>query len=322
MRNLRRWKIFATSALFTLLAVIVIGSVLYAVNGKFGSEAREAAGQQEIGSWMGESIPDEGQQTAEADPAPSLAVSPAPGDEQKASQETLVPGSQEITGESENNSLDPTEPEEETGEPEEPTPTPFVCPKPEGLTWPDSALEDDRIIIVLDAGHGGVDTGTIKKDKTVYEKDINLSIVKKMQPLMEDRGVTVILTRDEDEFVSLEDRAKICNAHFTDVFVSIHVNSYESSKIGGLECYYYGESKACKALAEDVVSHLKTQKDIPMRGLREQEYYVLRHTACPAILVETGYLTNQKDASNLLSDEFQDKLAQALVDGILNPLGY
>ena len=309
MRNAgraRRWKIFATSAVTTLLAVVVLGGVIYAVNdGYFGTETKETAGKQESAPWMGESITDESWQTADADPKPSPAVSPAPKEDQEASQETLVSASQEGTGES-----------------EEPTPTPFVCPKPEGLTWPDSALEDDRIIIVLDAGHGGIDTGTMKKDKSVYEKDINLSIVNKMKPLLEDRGVTVILTRDEDEFVSLEERAKISNAHFTDVFVSIHVNSYESSKIGGLECYYYGESKACKALAEDVVSHLKKQTDIPMRGLREQEYYVLRHTACPAILVETGYLTNQKDAANLLNDEFQDKLAQALVDGILNPLGY
>lgn len=134
MRNskrARRWKIFATSVVVTLLAVAVLGGVFYFVNGGyFGTEARETAGKQESNPWMGESIPDESLQNADADPKPAMTASPAPEGDREAIQETLASASQEDGGENKNISQESTEPGEETreeaGGAEEPTPTPFV----------------------------------------------------------------------------------------------------------------------------------------------------------------------------------------------------
>lgn len=203
-----------------------------------------------------------------------------------------------------------------------PTATPFVCPKPAGLTWPGSALEDGQVVVMLDAGHGGHDSGTMTKDKKVYEKTINLNVAQKMKSLLEEKGITVLMTRDQDTFVSLEDRAEYCNSRAADLFVSIHVNSYDkSSRIGGLECYYYPGSVPCSTLAQDVVNYLSRNTTIPTRGVKSQDYYVLKGTACTAILVEMGYITNPTDAANLLSEEFLDNMAQSLTDAIVSSLG-
>lgn len=204
----------------------------------------------------------------------------------------------------------------------EPTATPYVFPKPPTLSWPSSIYDDDQILMVLDAGHGGTDSGTLSKDKKTYEKDINLSLVLKMKPLLEEKGITVVLTRSQDVFVSLEDRVALANGMATDVFVSIHVNSYDkSSNVRGLECYYYPGSVPCSTLAGDVVSHLKNNTSIKVRGVREGKYHVLADTSCTAILVETGYITNSTDLANLTSDSYQDTLAQSLVDAITKSMG-
>lgn len=203
-----------------------------------------------------------------------------------------------------------------------PTPTPFVSLRPAGLSWPSSAYDDGQIVIMLDAGHGGHDVGTMTKDKSVYEKDLNLDMVLKMKPLLEDRGVTVVLTRDSDNFVSLDDRANYCNELDTDAFVSIHVNSYDkSAKIGGLEVYFCPGSVPCSKLAGDLVAYAKNQ-GIVTNGVKSDEYFVLKHTDCTAVLVETGYITNVADRENLLNEEYRAGLAQILVDGILSSLGY
>lgn len=203
-----------------------------------------------------------------------------------------------------------------------PTATPYVFPKSPALSWPSSIYDDDQILLVLDAGHGGTDSGTLSKDKKTYEKDINLALVLKMKPLLEEKGITVVLSRSEDTFVSLEDRVALANGMATDLFVSIHVNSYDkSSKVSGLECYYYPGSVPCSTLAGDVVSHLKNNTSIKVRGVREGKYHVLADTSCTAILVETGYITNASDLANLTSDSYQDTLAQSLVDAITKSMG-
>lgn len=308
MKKRKNKDAFFAICAVALLAAGVFGIAVFTSEGGFSSRAQEVAGQTDPYLWIGEEMSGENMQASADTPEDGLIGMPI-------SEPTPEPAA--------------TTPPEESSQPEvtdvpdEPGPTPFVCPKPADLTWPGSALEDGKVVVVLDPGHGGNDCGTVAKGKKVYEKDITLSIVKKMKPLLEDQGITVLLTREEDVYVGLEDRADYCNDANADAFVSIHVNSYDkSTKVGGLECYYYGESGACKTLAEDVVRYLEDNTDIPLRGVRSNDYKVLTHTACTAILVETGYITSPTDLDNLTSDKFQDKLAQGLVDAILTSLGY
>lgn len=172
------------------------------------------------------------------------------------------------------------------------------------------------IKIVLDPGHGGSDGGTSSGE--VVEEDINLSVVLKLKPLLEEKGVEVVLTRDSDETVSLSDRAAIANRADADLFVSIHCNYYEDDdSVNGLECYYYDGSKEGKALAEGIISQLEESGEIETRNAKESNFYVLRKTNVPAVLVEIGYLSNTQECRRLASAEYQETLAEELADSIL-----
>lgn len=180
----------------------------------------------------------------------------------------------------------------------------------------DNADEQNGIVVVLDAGHGGKDNGTAYDD--ILEKDINLAVVRKVEALLEENGVEVILTRDSDVFISLSGRVEISNEAEADLFISIHCNYYEKdSQIQGLECYYYEAGTVGKQYADAIFSSIEDRGIIAVRTAKEGDYYVLRNTAAPAVLVEIGYLSNTQERTNLTSDAYQEKLAQELTAGIL-----
>lgn len=173
--------------------------------------------------------------------------------------------------------------------------------------------------IILDAGHGGNDSGTI--EQSAVEKDINLSIVLKMKQLLESKNIWVILTRDKDIYMELEDRAQVTKEQEADLFLSIHCNYYEDdSSIRGLECYYSEDSAEGKYYAEKLIENLAEKGTILSRNAKPAEYHVLKNASIPSVLVETGYLSNSKDRKDLASQEYQDKLAAELVEGILKGL--
>ena len=179
--------------------------------------------------------------------------------------------------------------------------------------------EEERWTVVLDAGHGGKDVGT--EAGKVYEKNINLSVVKLMQEILEEKGVNVVMTRDTDVFLQLQERVDIANEEEPDLFVSIHCNSYEDdSSIKGLECYYPEGSELGEEYARYLMEVVKQCKDIASRSYREETYYVTEHTEAPAILVEMGFMTNASECKKLNSASYQQTLAEELSDGILHGL--
>ena len=180
---------------------------------------------------------------------------------------------------------------------------------------PATPIISEEITVVLDAGHGGIQSGC--EFDGVLEKDITLSIVLLLQEKLESEGVTVILTRDDDEDVSLSRRSEIANSVGADYFVSIHCNSYEyDSSVKGFECYYYQSNKS-KNLA-DAITLSADKHLISTRKVKEENYAVLRDTEIPAVLIETGFMTNAQERTQLVSLEYQELLAEAIADGILN----
>ncbi len=174
-------------------------------------------------------------------------------------------------------------------------------------------------VVVLDAGHGGKDNGTAYGD--ILEKDINLSVVLKVKALLQEKGVQVILTRDSDEFITLSGRAEVANQADADLFVSIHCNFYEDdSAIRGLECYYYQDGVEGKQYADAIFDSIEESGTITVRDTRSGDFYVLRNTSSPAVLIEIGYLSNDQERKNLTSDAYQDKLAEELAEGIRSGL--
>lgn len=179
--------------------------------------------------------------------------------------------------------------------------------------------EEKPLCVVLDAGHGGIDGGTYHND--VLEKDINLAITMYIAEALETQDLEIILTRSEDEYLSLEDRAYISNREEADLFVSIHCNYYEGKEsVSGIECYYYPKSKDGKQCAEIVNGILKEEHSFNVRSPKTDDLYVLEHTDMTAILVEVGYISDKKDRQNLTRKENQMLLAKKLAEGIVASL--
>ena len=179
--------------------------------------------------------------------------------------------------------------------------------------------EQEKYTVVLDAGHGGEDGGTV--EQTATEKEINLAVVLKMRELLENQGICVVLTREQDIFIKLEERVRVANGEKADLFVSIHCNYYEKdSSIYGLECYYCKGAEDGKYYAERILDTIEKSGEIVSRNAKPSGYYILKNTTVPAVLVETGYLSNYNERKQLISGEYQGKLAQELVEGIVEGL--
>lgn len=179
--------------------------------------------------------------------------------------------------------------------------------------------EQEKYTVVLDAGHGGEDGGTV--EQTATEKEINLAVVLKMRELLENQGICVVLTREQDIFIKLEERVRAANGEKADLFVSIHCNYYEKdSSIYGLECYYCKGAEDGKYYAERILDTIEKSGEIVSRNAKPSSYYILKNTTVPAVLVETGYLSNYNERNQLISGEYQGKLAQELVEGIVEGL--
>lgn len=178
--------------------------------------------------------------------------------------------------------------------------------------------------VILDAGHGGWDpgkTGTAGAD----EKTLNLEIVKRLQAYLELNGAEVILTRDADEALGggkREDmavRKSIANESGGDILVSIHQNAFPSARAKGAQVFYHKSSEKGKQLAEILQESLRARLDgeNARQAKENANYYILRTTAIPAVIVECGFLSNREEERLLNDAGYQEKLAWAIYCGIL-----
>ena len=186
------------------------------------------------------------------------------------------------------------------------------------------AMPLSKKIIVLDAGHGGKDPGMVQGK--VEEKHINLSIAQKLQTFLEQAGATVIITRLDDCQLSssksgdMHARRVIANSSHGDIFVSIHQNSFGKSGVHGAQVFYFNKSDNSEKLATLIQARLKGFAD-PSNKFKAKpntNYFVLKQTVMPAVLVECGFLTNYNERQKLLSDAYQEKIAWGIYLGIVD----
>ena len=192
--------------------------------------------------------------------------------------------------------------------------------------------------IVLDAGHGGIDSGTSSDDKTIFEKDINLAITLKLKELIESSGALVILTRDDDSSLyeesenkttrqkyneNLKNRKKIVDESNADMFISIHLNYFTQSKYYGAQTFYPEGDTDGKALANCIQDELKRVVDNDNdRVIKPRnDLYLLKDCKIPSALIECGFLSNEKEAKLLNDEEYQEKIAWAIYAGIQKYFG-
>lgn len=179
--------------------------------------------------------------------------------------------------------------------------------------------------IVIDSGHGGKDGGTIVDG--VYEKDINLKIALKLRDELIKNGVNVIMTRDGDYDLSspsatrrkksdFDNRIKLINNSQADLYISIHMNYLSDSRYYGAQVFYTKENEIlAHVMQESLVSCL----DSPMKDkLLSNTIYMYKKLNVPGILIECGFLSNSKERSLLKSDDYQDKVVDAIIKGLLS----
>ena len=202
-----------------------------------------------------------------------------------------------------------------------------------GFLWQEKDFEAnpsvDKRIVVVDPGHGGVDPGKVGNNNVV-EKDVNLQIALALQKTLEDKGFTVVLTRTEDVGLYSEDdsnkksadmkaRCEIISQVLPDVVISIHQNSYTDSSVCGAQVFYYTNSEKGRLFGETIQKQLVAIEGMnPRTAKANNEYYMLINTPSPTVIVECGFLSNEKEAKLLCDKEYQQKIADAISEGTID----
>lgn len=167
--------------------------------------------------------------------------------------------------------------------------------------------------IVIDAGHGGEDPGSFWFG--TKEKDLTLDLAIRIEKLLQEREIRVILTRRTDVFVELEDRAVLANKYPDTLFISLHFNAHPDSAISGIETYYM--SPDGQRLGDLVQKELTRRVNTKDRGVKKESLKVLRLTRCTSILIEGGFLSNRWEHQRCAAEWYRQILAEEIVEGVM-----
>lgn len=178
-------------------------------------------------------------------------------------------------------------------------------------------------IIVLDAGHGGIDPGTLRG--SVYEKNVNFNVINTYAPeFFKDSDIKVYHTRTTDTKIALQTRADFAATVGADLFISFHVNANSSASANGTSVYYSSANNSTSAsglksslLAKTLVDYLSAEWNTRNRGILTEKFVVVHNNTVPAVLVECGYITNNSDFEKIKSSEYQKKAAKALYEAVV-----
>lgn len=181
----------------------------------------------------------------------------------------------------------------------------------------------ERVIVMLDAGHGGEDFGTHSLGNPKYqEKYLNMSTTTMVKNFLQQFGFEVMMTRSDDTFIALDKRALFANEQKPRVFVSIHFNSAPSQDAEGIEVFYYKDegnksrTNQSKVLAKAILDKTVQNTQAKSRGVKHGNYAVIRETNMPAALIEGGFLTNAGEMEKIKSAAYLKSLALGIAQGI------
>ncbi|WP_342436633.1 N-acetylmuramoyl-L-alanine amidase [Paenibacillus sp. FSL L8-0436] len=179
----------------------------------------------------------------------------------------------------------------------------------------DPTWENGKYQVVIDAGHGGTDPGSASASGR-KEKEFTLALVLKIAKILEDEpSIFVHLARQDDTFVERADRAKLANDLKADLFISIHGNSFtENRSVSGTETHYTREDS--KPLADVLHRRIIAATTFKDRNVRKSNFQVTREASMPAVLCEIGFLSNPQEETTMWDEQFQLRVAEAIVGGI------
>jgi N-acetylmuramoyl-L-alanine amidase len=213
-----------------------------------------------------------------------------------------------------------------------PRPRPQLAPAVSGTNEPIA-------LVILDPGHGGLDSGTMKAG--ILEKELALDVAHRAERLLQTHGFDTLLTRADDTYVSLAGRAAMANEQSDCVFISIHFDDATRPAATGVETYYAAHQISAKpagvlswlpflqrtsfeppntesqSLASSIQEALVTHTQAFDRGTRPQQFFVIANVHHPAVLVEGGFLTNAEEVSKLATSDYREQIAAAIADGVV-----
>ncbi|MGC6424294.1 MAG: N-acetylmuramoyl-L-alanine amidase family protein [Lentimonas sp.] len=196
--------------------------------------------------------------------------------------------------------------------------------------------------IIIDPGHGGRDSGAVNDAYGLKEKTLAMDVSLRLKSMLERAGYEVVLTRYRDQYLPLAERTRIANRTGGDLFISIHFNAAHSATASGYETFaltpqFQASSKFAKPVSGDSVAYTGNRQDSwntlsayhiqhalvrrmggPDRGLKRARFLVLKHLACPGVLVELGFISHPQSAQKVRSAAYRQTLAQSLYEGIVD----
>ena len=179
-------------------------------------------------------------------------------------------------------------------------------------------------IITIDPGHGGSDSGAVGPNGYT-EKEGAFAISQKVASILNQSGAKVVMTRDSDVDVygpnasarnELQARVDVGNNANSDIFVSIHCNAFVNPAANGTQTFYYGSSYQGQRLAQSIQEKMTEANGLRDRGISTCNFYVVKHSYMPAVLIETAFITNYDEEALLSDDEWQTTMAKAIAEGI------
>ena len=199
--------------------------------------------------------------------------------------------------------FDPNPPIANPAAPGEPVTTMNPIGKPlQGLT------------IVVDAGHGGHDTGA--PGRKSLEKNDTLAIAKNLQRILIERGANALLTRSDDTYITLQGRVDFAQSRNADLFISIHMNSSPNSGSNGTETFFY--TSPSQFLAREIHKELVPATGRHSRGVSQARFYVIRKTTMPSVLLECAFISNPTEENIALSSDWREGVARGVTRGVIN----
>ncbi|WP_408011717.1 N-acetylmuramoyl-L-alanine amidase [Pseudalkalibacillus sp. A8] len=169
--------------------------------------------------------------------------------------------------------------------------------------------------IVVDAGHGGHYGGAVGTTYGTIERDLNLSVAKTVSSKLQAAGAKVVLTRNDNQYVSLPYRVYLTYSNSADAFISLHFNSSIFPSAKGINSFYYSKSKDAR-LASSLQDELVRQTGLSNRGIAYGGFHVLRSNRQPAALLELGFLTNSQEEHYIRTANYKDKAGHAIYRGL------
>ncbi|HEV7403732.1 MAG TPA: N-acetylmuramoyl-L-alanine amidase [Chthoniobacteraceae bacterium] len=207
---------------------------------------------------------------------------------------------------------------------------------PDAVSPPAPLKRNEFPLVILDPGHGGRDEGT--KWRGLAERELTLDLALRVERLLKIAGFRTMLTRHDDTYVSLEERTRLANNQSGALFVSLHFNSDPTGTSSGIETYYAQEKvpigndwswvgifnksdplppDSSETLAGAIQTALVSRTEAKNRGIHSKNFYVVHHTRCPSVLIESGFISNAFESQLLSTETYRDLLAQGIVEGLL-----